>query len=411
MAFEDDMRVRRQRRDAHQASRQRSRQFQLLALVGVGLLLVAGILGLIFSGLGNGPEPGSTADPQTPDTTQSQENTVIHFVAGGDVIVTDRTTQEGLDYTEVFQDVLSCLAQGDLTAVNFEGNLVGAPYGAAQDSAPQAMMEALRAAGVDLVQMANSRSVNNGVSGLETTLSAIRSAGMEPVGAFADAEEFRKSGGYTIREIQGIRVAIVAFTKGLDGKALPEGYEDCVNLLYKDYASTYQTVDSAGIKAVLANVAQEQPDLTIALLHWGSEFNDEISSTQKTIVELMKNNGVDAIVGTHPHYVQKMSLDENGFFVAYSLGDLLGDADRSGSDYSVILDLEITKDHVTGETRVTDYSYTPIYNLHGENQPPKVVRIRQAMAAYDDGFSQITQEVYDQMAYSLLRIEARTAGE
>ena len=74
---------------------------------------------------------------------------------------------------------------------------------------------------------------------------------MEPLGTYASTEDFRKSGGYLIREVQGIRIAFVAFTKGMDGMGLPAGSEDCVNLLYEDYNSTYQTVDTEGITAIL----------------------------------------------------------------------------------------------------------------------------------------------------------------
>ena len=89
----------------------------------------------------------------------------------------------------------------------------------------------------------------------------------------------------------------------------------------------------------------EKPDITIALLHWGSEYNDDISDTQKSIVNLMKKQGVDVILGTHPHTVQAIEYDElAGTLVAYSLGDFFGDASRGGTNYSIILDLEITKD-------------------------------------------------------------------
>lgn len=78
----------------------------------------------------------------------------------------------------------------------------------------------------------------------------------------------------------------------------------------------------------------------------------------------MKKQGVDVIIGTHPHTVQAIEYDElAGTLVAYSLGDFFGDASRGGTNYSIILDLEITKDSSTGTTKVTNYSYTPIYTV------------------------------------------------
>ena len=214
-------------------------------------------------------------------------------------------------------------------------------------------------------------------------------------------------------EVQGVRIAFVAFTKGMDGMALPAGSEGCINLLYKDYDSTYQQVDTEGITKVMKNVNAASPDLIVAMVHWGSEFNDSISKTQTQIKTLLQENGVDAIIGTHPHYVQKLEFDkESGAFVAYSLGDFFGDATRAGSEYSIILDLEITKNHDTGETKVTNYSYTPIFTVRQEGRELRVVRIAEAMAAYDNNYmDRVPESVYDAMVYALKRIEARVKGE
>ena len=206
---------------------------------------------------------------------------------------------------------------------------------------------------------------------------------------------------------------MVSFTKGMDGMALPAGNEGCVNLLYTDYATEYQQVDTEGITKVLDAVAKEQPDVTIALLHWGSEFNNTISESQKTIVSLMQGKGVDAIIGTHSHYVQELQYNPvSGTVVAYSLGDFVGDADRPGSEYSIILDLEITKDNTTGETKITDCSYTPVFTLAEAEKPIRVLRIREAMKAYEEGYlDKVSPESYEKMKYALERIEARVKGE
>ena len=84
----------------------------------------------------------------------------------------------------------------------------------------------------------------------------------------------------------------------------------------------------------------------------------------------------------------------------------------SGSEYSVVLDLEITKDNRTGKARITGYSYTPIFTVNEGDKPLRVVRIREAVEAYKSGyFQKVSQETYDKMVYALGRIEARVAGE
>ena len=234
------------------------------------------------------------------------------------------------------------------------------------------------------------------------------------MGVYKDEEEFSAGKGYTIQTVQGIRIAFVAFTKGMDGMALPPGSENCVNLLYNDYSSTYQSINTEKITSVLNAAAQERPDLVVALLHWGSEYNDSVSSTQKSIVSLLQENGVDAIIGTHSHFVQKMEYDqEEGTFVAYSLGDFLSDGERSGTQYSVLLDLEITKNNRNGNVQITNYSFTPIYSYADPvTGALRVLRIHDAMDAYEDTFiGCVTEEVYNDMIYSLTRIDDRTSGK
>lgn len=432
----EEMDKRRQRREA-QKKTQRKAQLK----IRLGLAAAVVILGLCTAALyyfaENAPEAPEAANAMeaitattAPETTAPTEEethsrwdpiTTIHIRAAGDLNITDSVVDAGLsasgfDFTRAFQDVASTLSSADLTVLNLEGNICGEPYGTQTTSAPNKLLTALRNAGVDLIQVANSCSINNGLIGLNSTLQSIRAAGMEPVGAYSTPAEFKRSKGYTICEIQGVRVAFVAFTKGVGGMGLPTGNEDCVNLLYTDYDSTYKKVDTEGITKILNNAKSEKPDFIVALLHWGSENNDTISSTQESIVKLLQKNGVGLILGTHPHLVQQVAYDDNaGTLVAYSLGDFFGDAVRGGTNYSIILDVEITRDAEQGTTRVTGYSYTPIYTVTPAQTADgfrRVVRIEQAMQAHDGNFvDKITDACYADMTYSLTRIASRTSGK
>lgn len=427
---DDEMNRRREKREAQRKKQQaESKRLKITLILAAVVLILAGVgISKIVEASGSDRpaqmQVAVTTEPTTepteaPKRTEISPTTTIHIKAAGDLNITNHVVDAGLstgglNYSRAFMDVASILSDADLTLLNLEGNVCGEPYGTETTSAPRELLEGLRNAGVDLLQTANSCSINNGLIGMSATLQAIRASGMEPIGSFTNQTELQESGGYTITEVQGIKVAFVAFTKGVGGMGMPAGNEKLVNLLYKDYSSTYKEVDTEGITKILKNVEAEKPDVTIALLHWGSEYNDEISATQKSIVSLMKKRGVDVIIGTHSHMVQEIDYDmATGTLVAYSLGDFFGDATRAGTNYSIILDVEITKDSVTGTTRVTGYDYIPIYTLkdtevEGDESIYKVVRIEKAMEAYDENFlDRITKTAYDDMAYSLTRIEAR----
>ena len=296
------------------------------------------------------PEEETEATQETSASRKQNTKTVIHLRAAGDLNITNSVVEAGLaatgyDFTRAFMDVAPVLAGADLTVMNLEGGICGDPYGSARASAPREILQGLRSAGVDLVQTANSYSIFNGLIGMSSTLRALEEAGLQGVGAFATDSDYRKSGGYTIVETQGVKVAFVAFTKGLGGMGMPAGSENLVNLLYEDYDSTYRTIAKDSINKTLDRVNAQKPDIVVALLHWGSEYNNVISDSQKNIVSLLQKKGVDVILGTHSHLVQQVEYDPlTGNFVAYSLGDFFGDGVRGGSNYSIILDLEITKD-------------------------------------------------------------------
>ena len=435
--YDDEMNKRREKREAmrkkHEAEQRRLKVMLavaavVLVLCGAGIYLIARNAGLKPNG-----EPSVHVQEtvrQTEATEAVQETTssrnaprTIHIRAAGDLNVTTTVVNSGLapngfDYTDAFIDIASTLADADLTVMNFEGNIYGQDYGTETTAAPSEILQGLRSIGVDMVQTANSCSVNNGLIGLSSTLSAVRNAGLVPLGSYASSAEFQQSKGYTMCEINDIKIAFVAFTKGVGGRGMPAGNEDCVNLLYTDYDSTYKKIDKEGINAILDAVSAEKPDITIAMLHWGSEYNESISDTQKDIVTLMKKKGVDVIIGTHPHLVQKIEFDKTaGTLVAYSLGDFFGDATRGGTNYSIILDIEITKDPTAQTTRVTGFDYIPIYTLQssesqGDYSYSRVVRIDEAMRAYENNFvDKITKTAYDNMAYALERIEIRINGE
>ena len=435
----EDMNRRRERREAQR--RQQEKERKRLKLMLAAACVVLALCGLAIFSIAKGAsqaranvtaEAVTTAPTvrETEATTESPRsktptNTVIHLRAAGDLNVTNAVVQSGLavngyDFTDAIMDVAAELSCGDVTVLNLEGNLCGEPYGTISASAPKDLATALRNAGVDLVQMANSYTVNNGIIGLSQTLQQLRAAGIEPMGAYANDQDYRSSKGYSICNVQGIRVAFVAFTKGLGGMGLPAGNENCVNLLYEDYDSTYKTVDTKKINTILDNVAAEKPDLVVAMLHWGSENSENITTSQEKIITLLQKKGVDVILGTHPHLLQKITFDQTaGTLVAYSLGDFLGDATHDGTNYSIILDVEITKYADSGATKVTGFSYVPIYTATDteciairQEGARRVLRIREAMEAYEGNFvDRVTADAYAKMEYALTRIEARIQGK
>lgn len=417
---------RRQQRAQQRAQQRKLRQqkARVRLFIACAALLATGILIAIIAVQGQENQPPTEVQtvptqvtvPPTTGPAASQAQTVIHLAAAGDLNVTDRTVASGgdllYDYSKVFADVSHLLSEADYAVLNFEGNLSGQPYGTQTGSAPTELAQALADMGVDLVQTANSASIRAGLLGLTSTLNTLQTLGLQSLGTYESNADFRSGGGYIIQEVEGIRIGFVAFTKGMDSLGLPDGSENCVNILYEDYSSTYKTVDRQRITGILRSLEDQNPDITVAMVHWGSEHYDSISDTQKEIRSLMLQNGVDVILGTHPHLLHSIEFDEEaGTLVAWSLGDFFGNATEPGSAYSIVLNLEITKDNATGVTRVTGFTYTPIYTIQPKESSTgqlMVMRTEEAIKLYENKFlGAVSKSVYDSMLYSLERVEER----
>ena len=400
-----EKRIRRRSRKAVPAEYRRKRSIKKPLLIVSILLLCAIAVVAAVLWQQNKSDQDAQATPPPPDK-------VIHVVAGGNINITDESvtagqTSTGFDYGPVFKDILPVLASADVTILNFEGVLGGNSYGTETKYAPPALLTALKNAGVDILQTANSYSIYDGPRGLKSTIQGIQSAGMTPLGTFLSKEDFEESGGYVIWEVKGIKIAMMAFTKGMvDSAGLPAVSENCVNLLYEDYMSTFQKVDTEGITRVVRNAAAHDPDIMIALVHWGSEASKQPSKSQEKICTLLHDEGVDAIIGTHPNLVQAMEYESlSGNFVAWSLGDLF---DTMSDSYSVLLDLEITQDGATGKTKVTGFDYVPVYLEKSADGAMRLLRIEEAIAAYENQYlDRVSEATYNAMKTALKQLESR----
>ena len=77
-----------------------------------------------------------------------------------------------------------------------------------------------------------------------------------------------------------------------------------------------------------------------------------------------------------------------------------------------MLELEITKDNTTGITKVTGYSYIPIYTVEDDTGALRVLRLREAITAYKESqVGHVTEAVYNDMVYGLDRLEKRINPE
>lgn len=384
--YERDEEVLEQRRLKRLEMKRKHKIKQRIVFGAAALILILAVV-LIVRGCTAEKEPPEqevvTPPPTVPEEPEPVEpDKTATLAAVGDIMMyqdqIDAAQQEDSTYNfaDCFSAIKAYTSSADLTVGNLELNLCGTtPYSgnprtAPYFNAPDILAQNLADIGFDILQTANTYSIMNGINGLTSTMNILNAAGIEAVGTHL--RDPGTTGGYVIREINGIKIAFIAFTKGLNNMTLPLNSEYCVDLLYTDYNSDYSIVDTTGIINRLDAAKAESPDIIVAMLHWGAEYDTTISSTQEDITDLLLKNGVDVILGSHSHIVSKMEMvdvetvdgEKKQCFVAYSLGNFISYMpDKANAMESVILNLEFTKSSETGETTISNVSYTPLYIL------------------------------------------------
>lgn len=385
----------------------RKRKMQQRITLGILVVIIALVVILIAKGCSGAKEkepeiPDEPIVPETPVVEETTPDVTATLAAVGDIMMYDAQIEAGriseteYDFSSCFEAIKPHTISSDLTVGNLELNFCGyAPYGGnptAQPyfNCPEVLASNLANIGFDILQTGNTYSIMSGITGLQSTINFLNQAGIDHVGTHATDPAQSGSGGVVLREVNGITMAFIGFTKGVNNMRLPTNNQYSVDLLYTDYDSNYQQVDTTSILERIDAAKKSNPDVIIAMLHWGSEYDTAISETQEEIRDLMFRNGVDVILGSHNHIVGPMEMievettegEKKNCFVAYSLGNFISSMTKQYTQESVILNLQFTKDGKSGDTTISNVSYTPLYILdrgEGAEKRYEVLPIRNAI--------------------------------
>lgn len=217
--------------------------------------------------------------------------------------------------------VAPLLSGADLSVVNLE-TAVGhrgraAPGKTYTFQAPPALVDAMAAAGVDVVNLANNHALDYGVEALLETIDRARAAGLAVVGAGRDGTE-----AYAPAIVRQGRRAVAVI--GLS-RVLPPGW--AAGPGRPGIASAYDT--GAAVRAVEAAAARA--DLVVVAVHWGAEGSFCPVDHQRDLAARLVAAGADVVAGHHPHVLQ--GIERRGeALVAHSLGNFVWYHSRSPSD-------------------------------------------------------------------------------
>ena len=351
-------------------NKSKTRFTKKFAIVGVILILVVFFSTLIFTGSLN--EHSELDNHHFNQTENLKKDAPVRESTGtdaetlnADVLLHTPVSDSGLredgsyNYEHLFSHVKSDIESADLALVNQEVILGGRELGLSGYPAFNGAYEvgdALVEAGFDVILHATNHALDKGKTGVLNCLNYWRTSHPQiGVVGINDSSEMQQH--IYVAEVKGIKIAILNYTYGTNGIAMPADMPYAVNLL-----------DREQIERDISK-AKEKADFIIVCPHWGIEYTHEENSEQTSLAMFMAEKGANLIIGAHPHVVQPVRWVEaangNRALVYYSLGNFINATSEYGSGVAdrmigAMADVTIIKSRQNGEVKIVNYQAVPL---------------------------------------------------
>ncbi|MDU5526831.1 MAG: CapA family protein [Finegoldia magna] len=262
------------------------------------------------------------------------------------------------DFTDSFAVIKDIVGKSDLSIVNLEttiaqdeSDMSGYPEFATHEN----VIKALKDTGFDVVSTANNHAYDRRLKGIDRTIDTIEKYGLKRTGTFKENESTNP----LIVDVKGIKVGFFSYSQMLNGYEklmLNSGRDTAVNL-----------IDVDKIKKDVDYLKKNHADVIMCYMHWGEEYSDYPNAYQKNTFKKLSDMGVDLVIGSHPHTIQKSDVIENNgkkSYCVYSLGNLVSDQRESygqsyGVEIGVYSDIKIEK--IGDKTTVKSFENKPYY--------------------------------------------------
>lgn len=300
-------------------------------------------------------------------TVKIKAPTYATITAVGDTICHDRinaqaynTASQSYHYTSLFTHISDHFKNKDVCIANLETTISSQRRisGYPSFNSPSTLIDDLKTLGINVVSTANNHCLDTGYQGLVSTLNTLDDKQMAHTGTYRTPQEQNK---ILIKNLHGIKTAFLSFTYGTNYP------------LNKTYSYAINKADQDTIKRQITLAKKQGAEAIIASMHWGVEYQLKENKTQDDLSNFLIQNGVNVILGSHPHVLEPMKKvtikDDQGIthqgFVIYSLGNFFSSQVQPHTHESIILDLRLKK--YNKQISVDQISYTPLYNYQVGN--------------------------------------------
>lgn len=244
-------------------------------------------------------------------------------VANGDILIHDalyytaKKEDGSYDFNPFFEYVKPWIEGADLAIGDFEGTISDrSPLGGYPlFNAPVQIADTMKEVGYDVVDLAHNHILDTGLYGLKYTDKAFKERGLDTVGVHADKN--RSEDKILIKEVNGIKIAILAYAYGYNGMD--------ANLTMQERKNHLSDLDEEKMKEEIQR-AENEADVTVVMPQMGVEYKMEPTEEQKALYHKMIEWGADVVFGGHPHVIEPaetVEKDGDKKFIIYSMGNFV----------------------------------------------------------------------------------------
>ena len=255
------------------------------------------------------------------------------------------------DFKPMFTEIAPLAQQHDLAFYNQETIIGGKNLGLSnypRFNSPDEIGLNMLDIGFNIVNLATNHVMDKDLEGLRYSTKFWETQEKEKniytTGSYTTQE---KRDNIKIAEKNGITYAVLAYTYGTNGLPVPEGYEYMVNV-WTVYGDENYEAYKEQVKKDIQSV-RDKVDVLIVSMHWGNEYVYEPSWYQEDAAKFLSEQGVDIIIGTHPHVIEPVEYVGNTL-VIYSLGNFVSAQEDEDTRVGMMVSLDINK-HVEGDTK------------------------------------------------------------
>ncbi|MDQ2677616.1 MAG: CapA family protein [Actinomycetota bacterium] len=302
---------------------------------------------------GGGTEPTESTDTTAAPRGPLGSGEAVTLAFAGDASFENLGQAVVADPQGLLSAIAPVLSAADVAVVNLETAVGSGGERAAKQFAfqvPVQALDALRAAGTDVVTMANNHGMDYGSGGLADTLRIKAETGFPMIGIGADDTEAYAP---FITEVRGQRIGVIAANDIFDSNLVAAWTAGPGHPGIASAEESHQDQLAEQVRAV-----REQVDTLAVYLHYGTEKDTCPHGRQKELVELLVDAGADIVVGSHAHRLQGMGF-KGDQFVAYGLSNFIFKAPSEPGRRSGVVTVTATGRRIDG------YEWTPatIQNL------------------------------------------------